>query len=59
MGIAMHATARSQINLVMQAQEHVKQLQGVRDIIYPIFWFQVRFFDLFFLLPYYQWPLGE
>ena len=41
MGIAMRASARSQVNLVMTAQEHVKQLQGVRDMIYPIFWFEV------------------
>ena len=32
---------RSQINLVMNAAEHVKQFKGVRDIVYPILWFQV------------------
>jgi hypothetical protein len=41
MGIAMRAAVRSQINLVMAASEHIKQLKGVRDIIYPILWFQV------------------
>ena len=41
MGIGMRAVVRSQINLVMNAAEHVKQFKGVRDIVYPILWFQV------------------
>jgi hypothetical protein len=41
MGVGMRAAVRSQINLVMNAAEHVKQLRGVRDIVYPILWFQV------------------
>jgi len=40
----MRAAVRSQINLVMVASEHIKQLKGVRDIIYPILWFQVSTF---------------
>jgi hypothetical protein len=39
MGIGMRAAAKSQINLVMNKVEHVKQMEGVRDIIYPILWF--------------------
>jgi CD36 family len=42
MGIGMRAAVRSQINLMMNAAEHVKQFKGVRDIVYPILWFQVR-----------------
>lgn len=40
MGVGMRAAVRSQINLVMNKVENVKQLQGVRDIIYPVLWFQ-------------------
>jgi hypothetical protein len=43
MGIGMRAAVRSQINLMMNAAEHVKQFKGVRDIVYPILWFQVSF----------------
>ena len=39
MGIGMRAAAKSQINLVMNKVDHVKQMEGVRDIIYPILWF--------------------
>jgi len=40
MGIGMRATVRTQINLVMSEMEHVDQFEGVRDIIYPVLWFQ-------------------
>jgi len=40
MGVGMRAAVRSQINLVMAEMEHVAALKGVRDIIYPIMWFQ-------------------
>ena len=35
----MRASARTQINLVMEEVANVKQAAGVRDIIYPLFWF--------------------
>jgi len=40
MGVGMRAAVRSQINLVMKRVDTVKQLEGIRDTIYPIFWFQ-------------------
>jgi len=40
MGVGMRAAVRSQINLVMKRVDTVKQLEGLRDTIYPIFWFQ-------------------
>jgi len=39
MGVGMRASARTQINLVMEEVANVKQAAGVRDIIYPLFWF--------------------
>ena len=38
MGVVMRAAVKSQINLVMRQTDSVRQLQGVRDIIYPIMW---------------------
>ena len=35
----MRAAVKSQINLVMRQMDNVRQLQGVRDMIYPILWF--------------------
>jgi scavenger receptor class B protein 1 len=40
MGISMRASVRSQVNLMMTPQAHIKQLNGVTDIVYPIFWFE-------------------
>lgn len=40
MGVGMRAAARSQVNLVMHKVDHVSQLKGVRDLIYPILWFE-------------------
>jgi len=40
MGVGMRAAVTSQINLVMESNQHVQQLKGVRDIIYPVMWFQ-------------------
>ena len=34
----MRAAVKSQINLVMRQTDSVRQLQGVRDIIYPLLW---------------------
>ena len=39
MGVGMRAAVKSQINLVMRQMDNVRQMQGVRDIIYPILWF--------------------
>lgn len=47
MGVGMRAAVRSQINLVMAEMEHVAALKGVRDIIYPIMWFQVKIIIFF------------
>ena len=38
MGVVMRAAVKSQINLVMRQTDSVRQLQGVRDIIYPLMW---------------------
>ena len=38
MGVVMRAAVKSQINLVMRQTDSVRQLQGVRDIIYPLLW---------------------
>ena len=38
MGVVMRAAVKSQINLVMGKVEGVRQLAGVRDMIYPILW---------------------
>lgn len=38
MGVVMRAAVKSQINLVMEKVEGVRQLSGVRDVIYPILW---------------------
>ena len=35
----MRAAVKSQINLVMRQMDTVRQLKGVKDIIYPILWF--------------------
>jgi len=40
MGVGMRASVTTQINLVMQETEHVQQLEGIRDIIFPVLWFQ-------------------
>ena len=34
----MRAAVKSQINLVMEKVDGVRQLAGVRDVIYPILW---------------------
>ena len=39
MGVGMRAAVKSQINLVMRQMDNVRQLKGVRDMIYPILWF--------------------
>ena len=38
MGVVMRAAVKSQINLVMEKVDGVRQLAGVRDMIYPILW---------------------
>ena len=38
MGVVMRAAVKSQINLVMEKVDGVRQLAGVRDMIYPIMW---------------------
>ena len=38
MGVVMRAAVKSQINLVMEKVDGVRQLAGVRDVIYPILW---------------------
>ena len=38
MGVVMRAAVKSQINLVMTQMDAVRQLAGVRDMIYPIMW---------------------
>merc|ERR1712045_1015555 len=40
MGVGMRAAVTSQINLVMESNQHVQQLKGVRDMIFPVMWFQ-------------------
>ena len=42
----MRAAVKSQINLVMRQMDNVRQLQGVRDMIYPILWFTDGVADL-------------
>ena len=39
MGVGMRAAVKSQINLVMRQMDNVRQLKGVRDMIFPILWF--------------------
>jgi len=39
MGVGMRAAVKSQINLVMRQMDNVRQLKGVRDMVYPILWF--------------------
>ena len=46
MGVGMRAAVKSQINLVMKQMDNVKQMQGVRDMIYPILWFTDGIADL-------------
>ena len=46
MGVGMRAVVKSQINLVMKQMDNVKQMQGVRDMIYPILWFTDGIADL-------------
>ena len=36
--VVMRAAVKSQINLVMEKVDGVRQLAGVRDMIYPILW---------------------
>ena len=38
MGVVMRAAVKSQINLVMEKVSGVRQLAGVRDMVYPILW---------------------
>jgi hypothetical protein len=38
--IAMHATARMQINLMLSKVEDIKQAVGLREMAFPLFWFE-------------------
>jgi len=38
MGVVMRAAVKTQINLVMSKSDGVRQLSGVRDMIFPIMW---------------------
>lgn len=36
----MHATARMQINLMLSKVEDIKQVVGLREMAFPLFWFE-------------------
>ena len=38
LGVVMRAAVRSQLNLVMDQMDGVRQLAGVRHTVYPLFW---------------------
>ena len=38
--IAMQATARMQINLMLSKVEDIKQAVGLREMAFPLFWFE-------------------
>lgn len=38
--IAMQAKARMQINLMLSKVDDIKQVVGIREMAFPLFWFE-------------------
>lgn len=38
--IAMQAKARMQINLMLSKVDDIKQVAGIREMAFPLFWFE-------------------
>lgn len=46
----MKAKARMQINLQLSKVDDIKQVAGIRDMVFPLFWFESVSFYLFIYL---------